>query len=79
MPVDKFITRLGFYLLLLTPPALAVSAEESTCHLLQASNSDSGSETNSRHFEQQFSATEELRQAAAAVGAEWLKPDELIL
>ena len=73
------IARLCFILLFVLQPVLAVGAEDSKCRPLQEQDLLGSHENKKLYFEQQFTAAERLRQAAAGVGAEWLKTESLLI
>jgi len=77
--VNNMITRLILTLLFVSQPVLTVSAEESKCFPPGEQNPASSPGNQKQHFEQQFSAAENLRQAAASAGAEWLKTESLLI
>ena len=79
MTVNSKSVGFFFGLLLVVQPALALSAEKSECRPPREQYYDSSPETNKGYFEQQFTAAEQLRQAAATAGAEWLETEGLLL
>jgi len=77
--VNNMIARFVFTLMFVLQPVVAVSAEESKC-FSPGEQDPAGRPGNQKlHFEQQFSAAEQLRQAAASAGAEWLKTESLLI
>ena len=79
MTVNNRVVGFIFSLLLVIQSALAISAEEPECRPPRGQYSDNSDETNKEYFEQQFSVAEQLRQAAAAAGAEWLETEGLLI
>jgi hypothetical protein len=65
-------------LLLLARPALAMKAAETQCATPAAYDFDANPGKASEHFEQLFTRAEQLRQAAAHDGAEWLATEALL-
>ena len=78
MHVNNMIIRFFFILLFVVQPFVAASAEESKCFSPPEQDLAGSPENKRLHFEQRFSAAENLRQAAASAGAEWLKTESLL-
>ena len=79
MSGNKIFTGFVLSILLIVQPTLAICSDESECISSGLTDSDGSVETNSGYFEQQFIVAEQLRQAAASAGTEWLKTEELLL
>ncbi len=77
--VNNMIVRFFFTLLFVLQPFVAVSAEESKCFSPPQQDPASSPASQKLLFEQQFSVAENLRQAAASAGAEWLKTESLLI
>ena len=79
MRVNNMIARSFFILMFVLQPVVAVSAEESKCFSPQEQIPADSPGNQKLHFEQQFNVAENLRQAAASAGAEWLKTESLLV
>jgi len=77
--VNNMMIRFVFTLLFVLQPVMAVSAEESKCFSSGEQNPANSSGNQKQYFEQQFKVAENPRQAAASVGAEWLKTETLLI
>lgn len=77
--VNKMMTKFFFVLLFVVQPVVVVCAEESKCFSPPEEDPANGPGNQKLHFEQQFSVAENLRQAAAGAGAEWLKTESLLI
>jgi hypothetical protein len=73
------IIRFLLAFLFVIQSALVAGAEESECGPSRLKGSDISFEQNKRHFEQQITVAEQLRQAAANAGAEWLETEGLLV